>query len=77
MSGHDPDPRAEANRTMLRQIASACAARGEPLPMRVELAVIVGCTLRQVHRYVDALREAGHIETKRRNGRVYVGELRP
>lgn len=78
MSLNHPDARAAAAlRGRLIAIAAACASAGVPLPVRAELARIVGCRLRQIHRHIPALRDAGAITTERRAGRLYVQEARP
>ena len=69
--------RAANLRTKLIAIASACASAGVPLPARIELARIAGCRLRQIHRHIPALRDAGAITTERRDGRLYVQEVSP
>ena len=78
MSQNHPDARAAAAlRARLVAIAAACASAGVPLPARTELARILGCRLRQIHRHIPALREAGALTTERRAGRLYVQEARP
>ena len=78
MSQNHPQVRAAAAlRARLVAIAQACASAGVPLPMRVELARIVGCRLRQIHRHIPALRDTGAITTERRAGRLYVQEAQP
>jgi predicted transcriptional regulator len=77
MSQNHPDARrAAALRARLVAIAQACAAAGVPLPMRAELARLTGARLRQIHRYIPALRDMGAITTQRRQGRVFVQEAR-
>lgn len=78
MSSDHPDARRAATlRAKIVAIAQACAAAGVPLPMRRELARITGARLRQIHRHIPALRDAGAIITERRAGRCYVQEARP
>ena len=78
MSSNHPQVRAAAAlRARLVAIAQACASAGVPLPMRVELARITGCRLRQIHRHISVLRDVGSITTERRAGRLYVQEARP
>jgi predicted transcriptional regulator len=67
-----PQQRAEALRVRLIAIAQACASAGVPLPERRELARIVGCRLRQIHRHLTVLRDMGAIATVRRGQRLYV-----
>jgi hypothetical protein len=64
-------------RSKLVAVAQACAAVDIPLPTRADLARCTGATLRQIHRHIPALREAGAITTERRAGRLYVQEARP
>ena len=78
MSSNHPDARrAAALRARLVAIAEACASAGVPLPPRHELADITRATLRQIHRQISALQDAGTITTEVRQRRCFVLEVRP
>ena len=48
-----------ANRERLLAVMRVCHRLGQPLPPRTRLAPLVGCTTRQIHRYVERLKAEG------------------
>jgi hypothetical protein len=55
MSSQASEHRARALRARLSTLAEVCAELGVPLPLRKQLAPVMGATLRQVDRYMAIL----------------------
>lgn len=68
---------AETNRARLLAAAKVCCDAGLPLPHRPDLARAVGCTVRQLDRYLPYLRDTGALRTRRGASCVHVEEVRP
>ena len=65
-----------ANRERLLAVMRVCHRLGQPLPPRTRLAPLVGCTTRQIHRYVERLKAEGVVTLRRGSRCVHVQELR-
>lgn len=55
MSSQQSEIRAQALRARLATLAEVCAELGVPLPLRKQLAPAIGCTPRQIDRYMAVL----------------------
>ena len=63
-SQHETVVRARAVRGRLLAVARACAELGVPLPERAKLAEAIGCTPRQIARYMALLIADGVVERR-------------
>ena len=72
---HPPHP-SQANRERLLAVMRVCHRLRQPLPPRTRLAPLVGCTSRQLHRYVERLKAEGVVALERcGNNVLYVREI--
>ena len=71
---HIPHPSA-ANRERLLTIMAVCHRLRQPLPPRTRLAPLVGCTSRQLHRYIERLKAEGAVALRRGSRCVHVQEI--
>ena len=69
-----PHPSA-ANRERLLTIMAVCHRLRQPLPPRTRLAPLVGCTTRQLHRYIERLKAEGAVALRRGSRCVHVQEI--
>jgi DNA-binding FadR family transcriptional regulator len=72
----NPPQSSEANRERLLAVMRVCHRLGQPLPPRTRLAPLVGCTTRQIHRYVERLKAEGVVTLRRGSRCVHVREVR-
>ena len=71
----NPPHPSEALRQRLLAVMRVCHRLRQPLPPRTRLAPLVGCTSRQLHRYIERLRAEGLVALKRGNRCVHVQEI--
>jgi len=69
-----PHPSA-ANRDRLLTIMRVCHRLRQPLPPRTRLAPLVGCTSRQLHRYIERLKAEGLVALERSGRGLLVQEI--
>jgi hypothetical protein len=74
MPMNSPHPSA-ANRERLLTIMRVCHRLQQPLPPRTRLAPLVGCTSRQLHRYIERLKAEGVVALRRGSRCVHVQEI--
>ena len=75
MPMNPPHP-SQANRERLLAVMRVCHRLRQPLPPRTRLAPLVGCTSRQLHRYVERLKAEGVVALERcGNNVLYVREI--
>jgi len=74
MPMNPPHPSA-ANRERLLTIMAVCHRLRQPLPPRTRLAPLVGCTSRQLHRYIERLKAEGLVALERSGRGLLVQEI--
>jgi hypothetical protein len=74
MPMNPPHPSA-ANRERLLTIMRVCHRLRQPLPPRTRLAPLVGCTSRQLHRYIERLKAEGLVALERSGRGLLVQEI--